>query len=364
MSSAIHDVSRASRVKGALMGAFIGDALALGPHWYYDLDELKRVYGDSINDYTEPKSGRYHAGLKAGASSQAGVILALTLRSLVDGGAYDEADFCGRLDRDLFPLLDGTPMAGPGGYTSQSIREAWRKRERGLPWDKVAGLADNTEAAERVLAIAVRYAGDTKALAYHVSHNVALTQRDPTVGAMTLAYAVVLAQLINGTMLDGDLSGRLMGMVKSGELPFHTVTDDDLLVPEGEEAPLLAGQFASPDALLTVSSIARAARDSQVVIEPASKIGLVYGLPCAVYHQFPAVYYLAARFQGDAERGTLAAVNAGGQNQARAILTGALCGAIGGFEAIPERFVSGLEKHEEYLQLIDALIDQLPADEP
>ena len=30
------------RAAGALMGAFIGDALALGPHWYYDLDELRR----------------------------------------------------------------------------------------------------------------------------------------------------------------------------------------------------------------------------------------------------------------------------------------------------------------------------------
>ena len=27
------------RAVGAIMGAFIGDALALGPHWYYDLDE-------------------------------------------------------------------------------------------------------------------------------------------------------------------------------------------------------------------------------------------------------------------------------------------------------------------------------------
>lgn len=28
------------RANGAIMGAFIGDALGLGPHWYYDLDEL------------------------------------------------------------------------------------------------------------------------------------------------------------------------------------------------------------------------------------------------------------------------------------------------------------------------------------
>ena len=43
-------------------------------------------------------------------------------------------------------------MSGPGGYTSQSIREAWRKRvgER-LPWGRIGGNADTTEAAERTL---------------------------------------------------------------------------------------------------------------------------------------------------------------------------------------------------------------------
>lgn len=351
-------VSRKSRIKGALMGAFIGDALALGPHWYYDLDALKRDYGDWISDYTAPKPGRYHEGLPAGASSQSGIILALTLRSLVDRRGYDEADFCERMDRELFPLLDGTPMAGPGGYTSQSIREAWRKRQQGLPWGHVAGLADNTEAAERILAIAVRDADKPVLLARHVSSNVALTQRDPTVAAMTLAFAAVLGQLVNGVALDGELSGRLMSLVKSGELPFHTVTSGELEMPQEAEAPLLAGQFASPDALLTVSSIARAAHDPGVIIEPASKAALVYGMPCAVYHQFPAAYYLAARFQGDVEQGVLHAVNGGGQNQARAMLVGALCGAIGGVEAIPERFMAGLEKSREYLALAEALADQ------
>lgn len=354
-NTVVANISRASRIKGALMGAFIGDAMALGPHWYYDLGELKRTHGDWISDYTEPQPGHYHEGLKAGASSQSGIILALTLRSLVERGGYDEADFCRRMDTELFPQLDGTPTAGPGGYTSESIRHAWKQRQQGVPWGKLAGLADNTEAAERTLAIAVRYAVDPAQLARHVSHNVALTQRDPTVGAMTLAYTLVLGQLINGATLDGSLSGHLMDLVREGTLPFHTVTSESLTVPKGEEAPLLAGQFSSPDALLTVSSIARAARDPAVVIEPASKVGLVYGLPCAVYHQFPAAYYLAARFQGDVEQGILSAVNAGGQNMARAMLTGALCGAIGGFEAIPERFVTGLERGEEYLHLAEAL---------
>jgi len=128
------------RAIGAVMGAFIGDALALGPHWYYNLDDLRRDYGDWIDGYTAPMPGRYHDGLRAGEQSQAGFILELTLASLVERGGYDAEDFCQRMDNELFPLLDGTPVSGPGGYTSQSIREAWRRRVRQkLPWGQTAG---------------------------------------------------------------------------------------------------------------------------------------------------------------------------------------------------------------------------------
>lgn len=358
MSAQTTTISRAERIRGALMGAFVGDALALGPHWYYDLAELRREYGEWISDYTEPRAGRYHAGLPAGASSQSGIILALTLRSLVERGSYDEADFCRRLDEELFPHLDGTPLAGPGGYTSQSMRDVWRARRAGRPWGAVASLADNTEAAERVLAIAVRHAGDPAALARDVSSNVALTQRDPTVGAMTLAWALVLGQLVAGEPLDAALSGKLMQRVQRGELPFHTITSGHLDVPAEPEQALRAGEFASPDALLTVSSIAAAVQEQGVRIEPAWKVSLVYGLPCAVYHQFPASYHLAARFGADFESAVLHAVNGGGQNMARAMLTGALCGALGGFAAIPARFIRGLRQGPEYLALADALTSQ------
>ena len=206
------------RAVGALMGAFIGDALALGPHWYYDLDELRADYGDWISDYTDPRPGRYHAGLKAGQASQAGVLLALTLDSLVARGGYDEADFCRRMDDDFFPLIDGTPMAGPGGYTSQSIREAWRRRVgEGLPWGQCGGNADTTEAAERGLAIAVRYALRPAELAAALTHNTLLTQTDGTVVAMTVAYGAVLGMLVEGHALDGALSGKLMARVKQGD---------------------------------------------------------------------------------------------------------------------------------------------------
>src|SRR5208283_4527815 len=117
---------------------------------------------------------------------------------------------------------------------------------------------------------------------------------------------------------------------------FHTVTTENLQPPKsGDPDPPRAGRFSSPDALLTPSYMAEAAFDPMIKIEPAWKVSLVYGMPCAIYQQLPAAYYLAARFHDDFESAVLHALNGGGQNQARAILTGALVGAQVSMSAIP-----------------------------
>ncbi|MFZ7125476.1 MAG: ADP-ribosylglycohydrolase family protein [Desulfobacterales bacterium] len=337
------------RAEGAVLGAWIGDALGLGPHWYYSLEELHQDYGEWIDRYTDPKPGRYHDGMKAGQLSQSGFILKLMVRSLVERGAYDEADFCRLMDQELFPLLDGTPVSGPGGYTSQSIREAWRRRVRqGLVWGQTGGHADTTEAIERTLAIAVRYALQPGKLAAAITANTILTQTDETVVSMTVAFGAVLGLLVQGHSLDEELSGELMRLVNGGELPFHVTTADGLKPPRpgGSEVPR-AGRFASPDALLSPSYMASAAADQGIRIEPAWKVSVVYGMPCAIYHMLPAAYYLSARFRNDFESAVLHAINGGGQNQARAILTGALTGAQVGLSGIPQRFLDGLEDSEE-----------------
>jgi ADP-ribosylglycohydrolase len=346
-----------------LIGALIGDALAVGPHWYYNLDELRAAYGPWISGYTTPKPGRYHEGLKAGESSQAGVLLELTMRSLAERGQYDEADFCRRLDHDFFPRIDGTPNHGPGGYTSQSIRETYRLRVTlGRPWGQTSGWADTTEAAERVLAIAVRDARNVGALAEHVSSNTALTQCDGVVGAMTTAYGLALGLLVQGERFDGQITDKLMQRVRAGALPFHSVTKEgEDAVPDGPERARKPGQYPSPDALIGMGQIAGAAIDPAVRIEPAWKVSEVYGMPCAVYHQFPAAYHLAARFADDYEAAVLNAVNGGGQNQARAILTGALVGAMVGVSGIPKRFIEGLDRHEERLALAQRIAAQANA---
>jgi ADP-ribosylglycohydrolase len=89
------------------------------------------------------------------------------------------------------------------------------------------------------------------------------------------------------------------------------------------------------------------------------KVSIVYGLPCAIYHQLPAAYYLASRFADDFETAVLLALNGGGQNMSRAMLTVALVGAQVGLERIPKRFLDGLDKRQELVALAKKLGTQV-----
>ena len=53
----------------------------------------------------------------------------------------------------------------------------------------------------------------------------------------------------------------------------------------------------------------------------------------------------------------LSAVNGGGNNMARASLTGALAGAQVGIRGIPERFITGLADHEILLDMAERVAE-------
>lgn len=48
-------ISSSDRIKGALIGFYCGDALAMPVHWYYDLRQLKRDFPSGITRFEEPK---------------------------------------------------------------------------------------------------------------------------------------------------------------------------------------------------------------------------------------------------------------------------------------------------------------------
>jgi ADP-ribosylglycohydrolase len=338
----------ADRAAGCIVGAFIGDALGLGPHWYYDIAALRRDFGDWINGYTDPKpDARYHRGMKAGELSQTGIIMLLLLRSVAERCGYDEADFTRLLDSEFLPHLNGQAFAGPGGYTNHSFRQVWEARVRdGKPWGQTGGNADTSEAAERVSILAAVHASQPAIAARHAFDCTRLSQTDSVVIQQSVAYACVLAALVRGEPFDERISDKLMALVMNGRIPFVAKSP---IAATGSSSPSFG--FASPDALFLPSWVVEISRDPAIRIEPAWKVSLVYGMSCAIHFVLPAAYYLAVRFRDDFESAVLHAINGGGQNMSRACLTGALVGAQVGLSRIPTRFISGLTQGEEIVDL-------------
>ncbi len=342
-------LSTSNRASGAILGAFIGDALGLGPHWYYDLDELRKDFGPWINGYTTPKPDhRYHAGMHAGDLSQSGLIMLELLRSLAECEGYEAADFTRRLDDKILANFDGNPFHGPGGYTNHSIRQTWQARADGKEWGEAGGNADTSEAAERVSLLAAFFADDPCVAARQAYENTRLTQTDPLVLQHSVAFASVIAAIIRGEAFDSKLSDKLMKLVETGEIPFTAPTSIAASKRTPGADPF---GFASPDALLLPSWVVQAAHDPGTQFEPAWKVSLVYGMSCAITFVLPCAYYLSARFPDDFESAVLHAINGGGQNMSRACLTGALMGAQVGLSGIPSRFIEGLTDGEEIVAL-------------
>lgn len=113
--------------------------------------------------------------------------------------------------------------------------------------------------------------------------------------------------------------------------------------------------------LIKTSMHMQAATEPDISIPPL-KVPLVYGMACSIQFLLPAAYWYAAHFTQAQnptehfEQAVLHAVNSGGNNMARAALTGALVGAMVGASAIPTRLVQGLVGSEQLLQQLDKLV--------
>ena len=87
-------------------------------------------------------------------------------------------------------------------------------------------------------------------------------------------------------------------------------------------------------------------------------IGGLLSPACYIDQSFPAALYLAARYADDFEAALIANTNVGGDNCHRGAVLGAILGAALGFEAIPERWISGLTSHAELEREIDSFIER------
>ncbi len=330
--------AKKDRIMGAIMGVLIGDALGVGSHWYYDLDEFKTDFG-WVSDYSDPKvdgtsrftpvhKHRYDQGVRAGDPSQTGQLIIQLLESIAKKGTYDQGDFTSRVD-ELFKTLDGTSYSGL--YTDAAVRETWQHRNEGIGWDQPDVGSDEitSEAAQMNVILAALYSGDATQLADASNRNTKLFYHNRFAITHSVAYALVVGGLINGVPLE-DVLEYLRSVDRGSMTGYNPYWDSNIQVETGAVA-----------------------WDPEITLDPPHLIAKIYGQHCEIQQLLPATYYFGHRFSDDFENALLSAVNGGGNNMARSALTGGMSGAMVGLKGIPERFIKGLADHERLLALAE-----------
>ena len=312
---------------GALWGTFIGDALAMPVHWYYDRAALRRDYGivrgylaprnphpDSIlwrsaytplnergdilheqAQYWGQRGIHYHQFLRAGENTlnlQLGRVL---IESLIARGRHDAEDY---LQRYLDFML--TPGRHRDTYVEECHRKFFTAYARGTHPRKCGGSDIHIGGLAHVGALSAFLGGEPGAAREAVREHVPLTHRDPEV----LKAADALVQILGTVLAGGGLR----------EAIFEHGSD-----------------------WLSRRKAEQWSREPDDVV-----IGHRVSPACYIADAFPASLYLAWKYADDFEAGVIANANVGGDNCHRGAVVGALLGAAVGTGQIPARFCDGL----------------------
>ncbi|CAE7238049.1 FP2, partial [Symbiodinium sp. KB8] len=327
----------------------------VGVHWQYDLDQLEKDRG-FVTGYLDPLPGSFHSGtsdapgkgrLKAGQLEQQGEVTKLLLQSLASKGCLDQADFHDRFEKEILreDTMDGTRQGGKYGWTDKTICDFYKARVvHNKPWAEcVLPRSDTPDTIVRGALIASSYFLSPRAMCCQVqAHSKAFTG-DSSVQAHSVAFAVLLAGIIQGLPLDKGLSWRMY--TQAGDpLPFSSVHSDK---DHDEDY----GDYTEPDSLLWYGMLAEGVQNCAQGIEPPHRGVELYGKFCAFYGVLGSAYYCAARYPDDFEKAVLCSLNGGGQNTMRTSLVGAFLGAHVGLKGIPQKLIDGLDDHDNIVAL-------------
>jgi len=340
------DEIKRDRLTGLVWGSFIGDALAMPVHWYYDRAALTRDYG-CVRDFVAPKNPHadsilwrseytplnergdilhdqarhwgqrgihYHQFLQAGENTLNLQLAKVLIDSLIERGGYDADDY---LQRYIHFML--TPGQHRDTYVEEYHRKFFTAYARGTALRKCAGSDIHIGGLAHVGVLCAFLAGDAEAARAAVREHINLTHRSDEVLAA------------------GDALGRILCAVAAG-------------------ADLREAIFEHASDWFSKRKAEQWSREPDEVV-----IGHRVSPACYIEDAFPASLYLAWKYAGDFEAGVIANTNVGGDNCHRGAVVGALLGAGAGIDGIPARFIGHLHDAALLRTQLDHFIRALAA---
>ena len=329
---------------GFAMGSFIGDALAMPVHWYYDRAALQRDYG-VVRDYLAPHNPHkgsilwrsdytaqnprgdilhdqakywgqrdihYHQFLRAGENTLNLQLAQVLLDSIHAQNGYNADDY---LERYIDFML--TAGRHRDTYVEECHRKFYTAYARGTDPRKCAGSDIHIGGLAHVGTLCAAFGNDLSHCRKVVQEHIFLTHRSPEV----LAAADAMVSITVGVLEGGDLR----------EVIFDYGRD-----------------------WFSKGKAEKWSRESDLVV-----IGQRVSPACYIADAFPASLYLAWKYADDFESGLIANTNVGGDNCHRGAVVGALLGAAVGKRGIPPRFLNQLYDSETLSVRVAKVVERI-----
>lgn len=399
---------KGQRIKNSLWGLFIGDALAMPAHWFYNTSNIPKYLGGPVDGYKSPpekhveaslvrakykpdvkraeKSGRkydilhqhlrfydtsynnfgesgfgvdekgvikindrhhYHAGLKAGENTLNAQLVRVLMRHVIENGGYIPGKFL-----EAFIAFMTTPGNNNDPYTEGYLRAWFENYSKGIP---PAACADNQYRYAginalggmiRPMVISLLHSDRYNALGFAVGHQY-LTHHSENVSASLAVVVPLLNALVNGH--DPIKTTKEI----AGEMGLSKYTGKELFAQYQQSGGM--GHVPADvmwklhtefaDAPWDIEKFANEHTESDVLKK-------IFSTACFAENGTPMLIYLAWKFRFDFEKALLANVNAGGDNVHRGMVLGMILGAA--TASIPSKLIDGLVAKNELEKEIEA----------
>lgn len=294
-----------------VLGSFIADSLALGPHWIYDPRQIAEKLGRVTTCH--PPLASYHPGKKAGDFTHYGDQALVLLRSIATSG---------------------------GSFELSRFASLWREY-----WENPATLSYRDGATKSTLA--ALQSGAAPAAAASSSNDMGGTARIAPLFLLRWENDEVLlaaARAVTG-FTHGDAS-----VIESAEF----FTRAALAVQRGTEIPAALEEAMNAGSWIALrkewlaagrASSASPAKDTEALDR--------HGLSCHVPDAFPGICHLLLRYPQDPATALIENASAGGDSAARGMMLGLVYGAKFPVSGWPSEWTRDLNARPEIERLME-----------
>ena len=402
------------RLQNGLWGLFIGDALAMPAHWYYQVDNIEKVFNGGIRDYQEPPHPHlesfmvgmgyspdvetakrqdrpfdilheharfyhtsystleirsterekahgnpvpgladryhYHHGLKAGENTLAAHLARVLMRSVIRCGRYDPQAFI----EDFIEHMT-TPGRNRDPYCEIYIRRWFENYSHGFPPHACAELQRNVWSIGSHGGLIRSLIISTISASAYQGLGIGVEHQNLTHRSENVTSALAVLVPLFHALLAGSEPHRALSDYAHH---IHTpqITGKQLFEAYHDHAGpgnIPKRKMWDFHTLLADApyEVDRLVRDSS----DSEVINHLFATACYPEHGLPLLLYFAKAYNVDIESALLANANAGGDNVHRGMVLGLLLGAAN--EEVPEHLKKGLIAFNELQTEIEAFSD-------